>query len=84
MIREVLFDTLAGIIALAILGFVSIAVGPMMTTVLVGASIVGFLLRPVVDRRRRERADRRMFERMNTNRGRMGLVPIGRASRPRR
>lgn len=81
MIREILFDTLVGMIALAILGFVSILVGPMMTTVLVGCSIVGFLLRPVVDRRRQDRADRAMFRRDRVGRVDAFPRPIGRVTR---
>lgn len=83
MIRDVLRDTLVGIIALAILGFVAELLGPTMTTVAVGASIIGFLLRPAFDARRRAIADARMLSTMNRNRARLGIVPIGRVSRAR-
>lgn len=48
MIREILVDTLAGLIALALLGFVGATVGPMCALLLVAASIIGFLLRPIL------------------------------------
>jgi hypothetical protein len=83
MIREILFDTLVGIIALAILGFAAELLGPTMALLLTAASIIGFLLRPAFDARRRAIADARMLSTMNRNRERMGIVPIGRASRPR-
>lgn len=84
MIRELLADTLAGIIVLAIIGFAAELLGPTMAGLLTAASIIGFLLRPAFDARRRAIADARMLSTMNRNRGRMGLAPIGRASRPRR
>lgn len=76
-------DTLIGLILLACLGLAGELLGPIGTLVASAACAIGFLAREVWDRRRRELADRRSTERMNRNRGRMGLAPIGRASRPR-
>lgn len=83
MIRELVADTLAGLIFLAIVGGAVELLGPTMTTVLGVSSLVGFIVRPAFDRRRQARADRLLRDRMNRNRERMGLVPIGRASRSR-
>lgn len=68
MIRDLLADTLAGLIFLSILGFVAIAVGPTLTAVLAGAGAIGFLLRRIP--RDRPRAPLNSFPR-----------PIGRVRR---
>lgn len=77
-------DTLIGIILLACLGLATIALGETGTLVASAACATGFLAREVWDRRRRQLADRRSTAVMNRNRERMGLAPIGRASRPRK
>lgn len=76
-------DTLIGIILLACLGLATIALGETGTLVASACCATGFLAREVWDRRRRQLADRRLNDRMNQNRERMGLAPIGRASRPK-
>lgn len=76
-------DTLIGIILLACLGLAGELLGPTGTLVASAACATGFLAREVWDRRRRQMADRRSLDVMNRNRGRMGLAPIGRASRSR-
>jgi hypothetical protein len=76
-------DSLIGIILLACLAIAREVLGPTGVLVASAASMIGFLAREVWDRRRRELAERRTLDRMNQNRGRLGLAPIGRASRRR-
>lgn len=83
MIRAFVADALAGLICLALLGFVEVMIGPTLTIILGGSAIVGLLVRILFRQRRKAKEDRDLDEWVRAERrarilsGRPDDVPLG-------
>lgn len=83
MIRTFLVDVAAGLIFLAILGALTVFLGPTLTTIVSGAALVGLLARILLDQWRVDRYNRARARLMGQHAALGFPRPIGRVSRPR-
>ncbi len=82
MFRNLVADTLVGIICLALIGVVSFIAGPTVTFLLAAAAAIGFIVRPVLERRHRDMEDARLLAVQRANRARLGIPDLAFPNRP--